>query len=78
MREIIRAENSGFCFGVKRAITRTEEQLAASGGKIIYTCGPLIHNRFVTDDLAKRGAQIIYSLDEVEAGETVTTVDMMG
>ena len=70
-REIRRAENSGFCFGVKRAIMKTEEQLASSGGKTIYTCGPLIHNTFVTDDLAQRGAQIIYSLDEIEAGDTV-------
>ena len=71
MLEIKRAENSGFCFGVKRAITKTEEQLAVSSGKTIYTCGPLIHNRFVTDDLAERGAKIIYSLDEVQAGDTV-------
>ena len=71
VREIKRAENSGFCFGVKRAINKTEEQIALSGGRTIYTCGPLIHNRFVTDDLAARGAHIITSLNEVEEGDTV-------
>lgn len=71
MREIRRAENSGFCFGVRRAIQQTEQQLAESNGKTIYTCGPLIHNRLVTDDLEARGAKIIHSLDEVSAGDTV-------
>ncbi len=27
MAEIIRAKNSGFCFGVKRAMEKTEEQI---------------------------------------------------
>ncbi len=27
MAEIIRAENSGFCFGVKQAIEKTEQQI---------------------------------------------------
>ena len=27
MAEIIRAKNSGFCFGVKQAIEKTEEQV---------------------------------------------------
>ena len=27
MKEIIRAENSGFCFGVKQAMEKTEEQI---------------------------------------------------
>ena len=70
-REIKRAENSGFCFGVKRAINKTEEQIALNEGRTIYTCGPLIHNRFVTDDLAARGAEIITSLDQVSEGDTV-------
>ena len=71
MKEIVRAENSGFCFGVRRAINKTEEQIEASGGRIIYTCGPLIHNKQVTDGLAARGVEIIYSLDEVKEGDTV-------
>lgn len=60
MRKIEIAENSGFCFGVKRAIEMTEnaaEQYA--GKKRIFTCGPLIHNQSVTDELKSRGVDII-------------------
>ncbi|MGN1415165.1 MAG: bifunctional 4-hydroxy-3-methylbut-2-enyl diphosphate reductase/30S ribosomal protein S1 [Anaerovoracaceae bacterium] len=71
MREIRRAENSGFCFGVKRALTKTEEQIEKKESRPIYTCGPLIHNKFVTDDLAQRGVRIIETLEEVKEGDTV-------
>ena len=30
MKEIIRAEHSGFCFGVKQAMEKTEEQNQAA------------------------------------------------
>ena len=37
MREVIRAENSGFCFGVKQAIEKTEEQVKLNKeGKRIF------------------------------------------
>ena len=55
MAEIIRAENSGFCFGVKQAIEKTEQQIYNNKDKKIYTCGPLIHNQFVIDHLASQG-----------------------
>ena len=71
MREIRRAENSGFCFGVKRALMKTEEQIDKKENRTIYTCGPLIHNRFVTDDLARRGVRILENLEEVKEGDTV-------
>ena len=70
--EIIRAEHSGFCFGVKRAIEKTEEQIQnKKGDKKIYTCGPLIHNKIVTDDLKRRGVNIINSPEEAKKGDTV-------
>ena len=64
MAEIIRAEHSGFCFGVKQAIEKTEEQIKKyklhdGGNTRIYTCGQLIHNQSVTDSLAARGVGII-------------------
>ena len=75
MREILLAENSGFCFGVRQAIEKTEEQInLKKSGKIkgrIFTCGPLIHNRLVTDDLAERGVGIITSAGEAEPGDVV-------
>ena len=75
MREILLAENSGFCFGVRQAIEKTEEQInLKKSGKTegrIFTCGPLIHNRLVTDDLAERGVGIITSAGEAAPKDVV-------
>ena len=63
-KEILLAENSGFCFGVRQAIEKTEAEIkkkkeGGSKGRI-YTWGPLIHNRTVTDDLReKRGVHSV-------------------
>ena len=64
MKEIKIAEHSGFCFGVKRAIEKTEEQLKKEGKALI--CGSLIHNQTVTADIVSRGGRIIHSLNEAE------------
>ncbi len=69
MKEIKIAEHSGFCFGVKRAIEKTEEQLKKEGKALI--CGSLIHNQTVTADIVSRGGRIIHSLNEAEEGDTV-------
>ncbi len=50
------AERSGFCFGVERAIRLTEEAAAEYGE--LYTLGPLIHNKTVTDSLSDKGIKI--------------------
>ncbi|MBP1578736.1 MAG: bifunctional 4-hydroxy-3-methylbut-2-enyl diphosphate reductase/30S ribosomal protein S1 [Oscillospiraceae bacterium] len=50
------ADKSGFCFGVQRAIDITEQ--AADRYSEVFTLGPLIHNRIVTDSLEKRGVHI--------------------
>ncbi len=76
MAEIIRAEHSGFCFGVKQAIEKTEEQIKKyklhdGGNTRIYTCGQLIHNQSVTDSLAARGVGIIETPGEAQEGDTV-------
>ena len=72
MAEIIRAKHSGFCFGVKQAIEKTEAQVEQNGNqKRIFTCGPLIHNQFVTGQLAEKGVGIIYHPSEAEAGDVV-------
>ena len=53
MKEIRRAENAGFCFGVKQAIEKAEKAAEESSGKI-YSMGSLIHNERVTEDLKKK------------------------
>lgn len=62
--EIITAKNSGFCFGVKRAVDSVYEQLD-KGGKI-YTYGPIIHNEQVVSELAGRGVRVIDSMEDLK------------
>ncbi|MBQ0005541.1 MAG: bifunctional 4-hydroxy-3-methylbut-2-enyl diphosphate reductase/30S ribosomal protein S1 [Clostridiales bacterium] len=70
--EIKIAEHSGFCFGVQRAIdlafTEAEKDNEGYG---IYTCGPLVHNKSVTDYLEKHGVGMIERLAEAKRGDTV-------
>ncbi|MDR0735196.1 MAG: 4-hydroxy-3-methylbut-2-enyl diphosphate reductase [Elusimicrobiota bacterium] len=52
------APGAGFCPGVKKAIDRVLE-LEAAGKKPIYTIGPLIHNKQVSDNLEAKGITAI-------------------
>ena len=70
MKKIVRAENAGFCFGVRQAIEKAEEA-AKKSDENIYSMGPLIHNERVTGDLEREGVKIISSLDEVSHGDVV-------
>ena len=67
MKEIIRAENAGFCFGVRQAIEKAEKaaKSASEDGKCIFSMGSLIHNERVTGDLEKKGIKIIHSLTHI-------------
>lgn len=74
-REILTAANSGFCFGVKQAIEKTEEEIrrkaeGSSPGRI-YTWGPLIHNKTVTDGLKEKGVSILDSLENVKPEDVI-------
>ncbi len=65
MREILVAENAGFCFGVANATAAVEREIAAreSGeapkGERIFTLGRLIHNQTYNDRLAAAGVTVI-------------------
>ncbi len=69
--EIIRAQHSGFCFGVRQAIDTAHEQIRLPHSGRIYTCGPLIHNQNVTDELAEHGVNIIERPEQADPGDTV-------
>ena len=58
---IIKGKNSGFCFGVKRAIAEAEKM---SGNKN-YVLGEIIHNEHVNKKLRDNGLITIDSLDDV-------------
>jgi len=66
------AKTAGFCFGVKRAVDLVEHQ--ASSGKKVYTYGPIIHNEEVTEELAKKGVQIVSGKEEWSQAESGTLI----
>lgn len=68
--DVILANPRGFCAGVDRAIAIVEEALAQFGAPI-YVRHEVVHNRFVVDDLKRKGAVFVEELDEVPAGATV-------
>ncbi|MBQ1958334.1 MAG: 4-hydroxy-3-methylbut-2-enyl diphosphate reductase, partial [Alistipes sp.] len=47
-------QNSGFCFGVVRAISRAESALEALGGEV-YSLGDIVHNRMEVQRLESLG-----------------------
>jgi 4-hydroxy-3-methylbut-2-enyl diphosphate reductase len=68
--EVFLAENSGFCFGVKRAI-KIAFQTAREGHGSVFTYGSLIHNPQVVEELEKKGVRPIDSLQEMEEGTVI-------
>lgn len=76
-KDIVIAKSAGFCPGVKRAIECVLE-LEAKGYKPIYTIGPLIHNKQVTDSLEEKGIKAIESLDEVKDKNGVLVIRAHG
>ena len=71
--KIIMADPTGICFGVERALRKAEAaaESSKSSGLRVYTCGPLIHNRQVTNEFKRKGIGMIDALDEAERGSTV-------
>ena len=57
------AKNSGFCFGVKKAIEIAEEVAEKNTGKSTYVLGQLVHNERVIDDLGKK---VIFFVDNIQ------------
>jgi 4-hydroxy-3-methylbut-2-enyl diphosphate reductase len=68
--EILLANPRGFCAGVERAIAIVEQALAQFGAPI-YVRHEVVHNRFVVDDLQRKGAVFVEELDAVPPGATV-------
>ncbi len=59
---IILAKSAGFCFGVKNAVKTAYEK--AKTEKKLFTYGPIIHNKIVTDDLERMGVGMTENLDD--------------
>lgn len=63
--KIIIGKNSGFCYGVKRAV-ETAEKEANNSDKSIYCLGELIHNETVTEELKSKGIIFINDISEAK------------
>jgi 4-hydroxy-3-methylbut-2-enyl diphosphate reductase len=68
--DVLLANPRGFCAGVERAIEIVERALEQRGAPI-YVRHEIVHNRFVVDDLKKKGAVFVEELDQVPRGSTV-------
>lgn len=68
--DIVLANPRGFCAGVDRAIIIVEQALERFGAPI-YVRHEVVHNKFVVDELKRKGAVFVDELDEVPAGNTV-------
>jgi len=67
MMKVLLANPRGFCAGVDRAIEIVERALAMHGAPI-YVRHEVVHNRFVVENLEKKGAVFVENLDEVPVG----------
>ncbi|MCD6257588.1 4-hydroxy-3-methylbut-2-enyl diphosphate reductase [Candidatus Aerophobetes bacterium] len=61
----------GFCFGVKKAIAKVEDELKRGNDKI-YCLGDLIHNPKVMEDLKRKGLKVIQDINQVKEGTVFT------
>ena len=65
--DLLLANPRGFCAGVDRAITIVERALALHGAPV-YVRHEVVHNKFVVDDLRRKGAVFIEELADVPPG----------
>ena len=68
--DVLLANPRGFCAGVERAIEIVERALEQRGAPI-YVRHEIVHNKYVVEDLRKKGAVFVEELDEVPRGSTV-------
>jgi 4-hydroxy-3-methylbut-2-enyl diphosphate reductase len=68
--EIIIADNSGLCYGVKRALQLAHSTRRRRKGRVL-TLGELIHNPMAIADLKKRGIQAVRDPVSIREGTVI-------
>ena len=67
MLRVVLAQPRGFCAGVERAIEIVDRALTKYGPPI-YVRHEIVHNRYVVEDLRRRGAVFVDELDQIPPG----------
>ncbi len=67
--KIVKADNCGFCPGVRNAIRMAEEVLDTR--QDVYSLGPIIHNKDMVDRLAAKGLKTVNSADRIPGGTVI-------
>ncbi|HET9763220.1 MAG TPA: 4-hydroxy-3-methylbut-2-enyl diphosphate reductase [Casimicrobiaceae bacterium] len=68
--DVVLANPRGFCAGVDRAIAIVERALDKVGAPI-YVRHEVVHNRFVVEELQRKGAVFVDELAQIPPGSTV-------
>ena len=68
--EIIIAKNSGFCYGVRRALQTARSTRRRRAG-LILTLGEIIHNPRIIADLEKQGLRSVKDSEAVDGGTII-------
>jgi 4-hydroxy-3-methylbut-2-en-1-yl diphosphate reductase len=69
-KRVLLAAPRGYCAGVDRAVVTVEKALELYGPPV-YVRKQIVHNRFVVQQLEKRGAVFVEETDEVPEGSIV-------
>ncbi len=69
--KIVKSGKTGFCFGVKRAITLLENVAMERGG--VETLGAVVHNEQVLQRLAQIGVKVARNVDDIKGDIVVTS-----
>ena len=68
---IEKADKTGFCFGVRRAVNILEKLAREKGG--VETLGAVVHNQQVLQKLAETGVKIARDMDDIKGDKVVTS-----
>lgn len=71
--EIIVGKTSGFCYGVKNAVEKTNNVIEKN--KTIYCLGELVHNKTIINKLKEKGLKFI---DDIEQANGTTIIRAHG
>jgi len=68
---IEKADKTGFCFGVRRAVSILEKLARESGG--VETLGAVVHNQQVLQKLAETGVKVARDMEDIKGDKVVTS-----